>query len=144
VTQEELEVKTREAARQVNEAIAPSKPEEPKAEEQSLDYSFDVDWTSPQGKRYTGTFKAHIMGVGDTLQVGILRAGLTGGMPPESLDKNTADVAEMVATLQVVVDSGPDWAKDLIGLKEVELVWQMYKEVLQREDRFRGRAAQAS
>jgi hypothetical protein len=81
------------------------------------------------------------MTVKDELAVGMLRSGLCGGIPPESLDMRTQEMTEMVATLQVVVEDCPDWAKDLVGIQDTDLIWEMYKEVRLREARFRGEAA---
>jgi hypothetical protein len=137
---DELKGKADEAGRAINEAMAPSKPPEKKTEPQPENYEFPVDWKSPQGRRYHGEFKAHIMSVKDFLAVGILRAQLCGGVAPVAFDSGTLDMAEMVATITVVIDSGPDWAKDLVGLKVHGLIWEIYKEVRIRENRFQGRS----
>jgi hypothetical protein len=128
------------ASRAVNEAVAPSKPPEEKPAPQPKEYTFHVEWKNPQGRRYHGDFSAHIMSVKESITVGILRAQLCAGVPAIAIDQGTLDMTEMVATLQVVIDDGPDWAKDLIGIYDHALIWEIYKEVRDRENRFRGRS----
>ena len=140
----ELATKATETDRKINEAIAPQKPGVQKPEVQSTEYRFSVDWRSPQGRRYHGDFKAHIMTAKDSLTIGVLRAGLCGGVNPTSLDLGTYEMAEMIATLKIVLDDAPDWAKDLVGIHETDLIWEVYKEVKLREDRFRGKSDQDS
>lgn len=138
----ELAAKAAEADKKINEAIAPSMPTEKKPERQPTEYDFKVDWRSPQGRRYHGEFSAHIMAAKDTMLVGVLRAGLCDGIPPESLDVGTYNTAVMIATLQVVLDKSPDWSKDLLGIREIALISEIYKEVKLREDRFCSRSDQ--
>ena len=143
-TEPELKDQAAEAGRAINEAMAPSKPAEKRPEPQAKNYTFEVDWMSPQGRRYHGEFEAHILSVKESIAVGILRAQLCGGVAPSALDVGTLDMTEMVATLEVCVDNGPDWAKDLVGIYEQDLVWEIYKEVRDREARFRGKPARES
>ncbi len=131
-----------EVGRDINEAVAPSRPAEKKTEKQPTEYTFKVDWLSPQRKRYHGGFSAHIMDAKDMIAVGVLRSTLCGGVMPESLDGGTYNTAVMISTLQVVLDESPEWAKDLVGIREIDLIGEIYKEVKLREDRFCGRATQ--
>lgn len=101
-------------------------------------HEFDLDYTDSRGMLWTGHFKTHVLTLGEKTQVGLTRARLAGGVSPISLDPQTLDILEMQAHLAVALDGGPEWAKNLSGIRDINVLAEVYKEVLSHEERFWG------
>lgn len=116
--------------------------QEPKAKKQTEkeqeEYTFDFQWKNSAGKLWKGQFTNKILTIRDRQLAGLLRARLSGGMPTEALDELTSDINLMVSHLSYSLVKRPDWAEDLTGLVDVRLLTEIYLEVLEHENTFRG------
>lgn len=104
-------------------------------------YSFSIDYVDKRrGRRWTGTFKAHVMNIQDQITLGRVMAQLRGNNPVSSLDFNTLSITEMIGTLTVVLDDTPQWAKGnaLMEMADVGVIAAIYEEVRRYEARFWG------
>jgi hypothetical protein len=90
-------------------------------------YSFDIDYDSPTGDPFHGKFTVHRPTVGEHLRIGVSEANYLGGLT--NVDIQTAMLARMVATLEVVVDKSPDWWKPR-EMRDVEVVQEVYDKVM--------------
>jgi hypothetical protein len=100
------------------------------------EWSFDLDYTDGRGRLWQGRFRTHILTIGEKAQVGLTRARLAGGVSPAALDQATIEILEMQAHLAVCLDEAPEWAKDLLKIRDIQVLGAIYKEVLDHEDRF--------
>jgi len=117
----------------------PSEPQEnlndPKL---SKEYPFQFSWTNGRGKIWKGAFTNKILSIRERQMVGVMRARLAAGMPLESLDSMTQEINLMVSHLSFSLTERPEWAKDLLELDDVQLLQEIYMEVLRHEATFRG------
>jgi hypothetical protein len=98
---------------------------------------FVLDYVDSRGRRWTGDFKAKVLTVKDTIQLGLVKARLAGGVPVSHLDPDTALTLEVLAHLSVAIVARPPWAKDLMALYEAGVLAAIYEEVAGHEARFR-------
>lgn len=105
------------------------------------EYAFELDYTDRRGRRWTGTFRAHVLRYREKIEVGLIRAKMLAGMNPGTLDRYTVDLTEMIAHLTVALDQAPPWAADLTDLYDPAVVNAIYGEVASYEARFLGSAA---
>lgn len=85
---------------------------------------------------YIGTFVFHYPSLMEQMQIGVIKSRLLGGVPVNSVDVLTDNIAHMTATLQVVTDSAPDWFK-LEELDDYEVLDHVYEAYAQWRDSFR-------
>ena len=102
------------------------------------DHSFALDYIDTRGRAWRGEFKCHALTYREKIQVGLIRARMSGGVPPEMLDITTSNLLEALAHLSVAVDGAPPWAKKLEDVHSVGAVLAIYREVRNHEDRFHG------
>lgn len=122
------------------EADAAARPG-PQADAEGVDgvtaaHAFTLDHVDARGHRWQGSFRCHVLTIRDRLRVGIVRARLLGGQPPESVDASTVGLAEQVAHLTVALDDAPDWFKTIEDVREPGLLDAVYREVAAHEERF--------
>lgn len=104
--------------------------------------TFEFDYTDRRGFKWTGTFVNRILTIADQAKVGLVRAQLSAGLNPSSLDFTTAQQFEMRAHLAVSLERVPDWAKNLGQIRDVTVLEAIYQEVATHEARFWGDAAE--
>ena len=102
--------------------------------------TFTLDYTDQRGYHWGGTFKTHILTIKERTVVGLTRARLSGGVPPESLDSTTISILEIQAHLAVSLDDAPDWADNLVEFRDIGVLAEIYKEVASHEAQFWGTA----
>lgn len=107
-------------------------------------HSFNFRFVDRRKRVWTGSFQAHVLTSREKIQVGLVRAQLTGNTPVEALDRVTYNLVEMVAVLEVALDSRPMWADDLLNLHEMGVLQALYEEVATYEARFHGAIAPAA
>lgn len=129
----------REALRAQSEAIvaAATPAPAPKPEPVARTKVFRIRHEYADGKVLDGQFTNRILSVQEQIAVGVLRANLSGGVRYDLLDPATVNLTEMVAQLQVSLIERPDWARDLLGLDDVDLIAKIYTEVAAHEATFR-------
>lgn len=110
--------------------------EDPKTKKQ---YTFQIDWKDGQGHRWKGEFTNKILSIRDRQLVGIMRARLANSLPAESLDMMTQEINLIVSHLAFSLVEKPEWAEDLMALDHVELLQEIYMEVMAHEAGFFGR-----
>lgn len=102
------------------------------------DHSFNFRFVDRRNRVWAGNFKAHILTTREKVQVGLVRAQLSGNTPVEALDPVTYNLLEMVSVLSVALDSNPVWADDLLDLHDMGVLKALYEEVANYEARFHG------
>lgn len=109
----------------------------------SLLNTFAVDIASSDGQRYVGTFTSKKLTIRDITQLGVRRTQLCGGLkyeplaPGQGLDVETHNLNNMIAHLELALTVSPPWW-DLEKLTDLEVLSQVYKEVLDFENNFPG------
>ncbi len=107
------------------------------ADGEGPDRDFTLDFVDERGRRWAGDFKVKVLTIKDTIQLGLIKARLAGGVPIAHLDPDTALTLEVLAHLSVAIVARPPWAKDLMGLYDTGVVSALYEEVAKYEARFR-------
>lgn len=100
--------------------------------------SFTLDYVDARGRQWSGDFKVRVLTIRDTVQLGLTKARLAGGVPLSHVDADTAQMLEVLAHLSVAIVASPPWAKDLFELHDAGVVGAIYEEVAKYEARFRG------
>lgn len=87
-------------------------------------------------KEWVGTFVFRYPSLMEQMQIGVLKTNMLGGLPPNSVDVLTDNIAHMTATLSVVMESAPDWF-DLNTLEDYEALDRVYEAFAKWRDSFR-------
>jgi len=91
------------------------------------------------GEKLVGSFKNRIINNNDRLKIGNTAARMREGVPYESIDPATREFQQALAHLIVSLDAErPVWAKTLGSLKDDNVIWAIYTEVVSHEATFRG------
>jgi len=93
-------------------------------------HSFIVNYTNAQGQDFSGTFVVHRPTLGETMRIGVKAAQDLGGM--SNVDIVSSMVAQMIATLEIVIDTHPEWWKprELRELEVLQIVYEKYTDYL--------------
>jgi len=138
--QEEIEDDTRALKRtiemEVGEKEALQKQIQKNDPKMQPKYTFSINWTDGQGRVWKGEFVNKILSIRDRQMVGVMRARLGNALPAESLDLLTQEINLMIAHLMFSLEVKPDWAEDLRDLQHVELLQNIYMEVMAHEAMF--------
>jgi hypothetical protein len=94
-------------------------------------YSFTISFTSAQGQDFSGSFTVHRPTLGEQMRIGVKAAQDLGGLA--NVDIVASMVAQMIATLEVVVDQHPEWWKprELREMEVLRMVYDKYQDYLQ-------------
>lgn len=139
-TSDELRAETEEA---VSKAV--EKPAEPKLDDPRLqrEYTFPFRFVDGAGRVYEGTFTNKILGRGEKQGVAVLNARFSNGLPQESFAVHDRMLNRAMAHMTFSLIQRPKWADNLLDLDDDDLVFALYEEVAQHEERFRGRPSPA-
>ena len=120
------------------QAPKPPPPEPPKAAPVGLRHTFDIDWTSPQGERFAGTFVCRVPTIKDELQIDSERERICreSGIDPAS--NGVGALLDIMSTLAVVLEQKPDWMRNLDQMVYFEPVRMVYREVTMHYRAFLG------
>lgn len=99
--------------------------------------AFTLDFVDKRGRAWVGDFRVRVLTIRDTVQLGLTKARLAGGVPLSHLDADTAYTLEVLAHLSVAIVASPPWAKDLYALYDAGVIGAIYEEVAKYEERFR-------
>ncbi len=102
------------------------------------EWTFSLKYTDQRNRVWTGEFRAHVLTTRDRMTVGLTKARLSMGVPFDLLDPATANLAEVLAHLEVALDARPPWAGDLTRIYDQGVLGAIYKEVVEYEARFHG------
>jgi len=97
-------------------------------------YTFKVDF-SEISENFVGEFTVHHPSQMERLQVGVIKAQLLGGVQP--LDVLTDNIAQIISTLDVVIDKKPDWFDPFSDDLDYEVLEAVYLEYMKWVDSFR-------
>lgn len=94
-------------------------------------HTFNVDVTVPSGENFKGSFSVHRPTIGERIRIGVQEGRELQGLA--NVDFLTSNLAHILATLDVVVDSNPVWWKprDLVDLEVMQAVYDKYIDYLQ-------------
>ena len=131
---EELKLEINKAAPVSVREPAP-KAEDPKAKNP---YTFHFDWKDARGKVWQGVFVTHFPTPNDLLKAGVAQARLLQGIPRESLDTYTEEIAFMYSRLLFCLEEKPEWFQNPMEMIDgVPLIQAVYAEVFAFEQFFR-------
>lgn len=115
----------------------------------NLLHTFSIDFTSDvDDSRYRGTFTTKKLTIRDMTQLGVIRTQLCGGLhynpatPGQGIDADTYNINSMMAHLQLTLTEFPDWW-NLDQLTDLDLLSEVYKEVISFENNFSGSGSRA-
>lgn len=110
-------------------------------------HTFTVDVVSEMDDyHYRGTFTTKKLSVADMSAIGVRKSQLNGGMyfdedaPGKGVDKETDEFNAMIAHLEISLMTTPKWW-DLSEIADVEVISEVYKEVLEFENNYFRRNA---
>jgi hypothetical protein len=99
-------------------------------------HTFNVDYQEID-KKFVGSFTVIHPSQMERLQVGVIKSQLLGGVVP--LDTMTDNIAQIIATLDVVVKSKPEWFNVFDDKLEYEILEAVYIEYIDWVNSFRRR-----
>ena len=109
---------------------------------ESKTYTFEKE-VSVEGEKKKGTFTVKYMGVAARLRLGTIRARLLEGVPSQSVDPLTDDIAYMIAYLTVSLVKAPNWW-DYDKIDDVSDLREVYMEAYKFMRSFRGQNEQSA
>jgi hypothetical protein len=95
-------------------------------------HTFNVSHIDGQGNEWSGSFTVHRPNMGEVMKIGVKEAADLGGM--SNVDILTGNLAHMIATLEVVVDTHPEWWKprELHEMEVLRIVFDQYIDYLRK------------
>lgn len=90
-------------------------------------HTFHVEVTAVTGQPYSGNFTCHRPTMQEMIRIGVVEARDLGGL--QNVDIQTTMIAHMIATLEVAIDSAPDWWKPR-ELKDAEVLQEVYEKYI--------------
>lgn len=114
--------------------ITAQAPEPAPPDEESWTFSFahaDV-----RGAVWTGQFTNEILDLERQGYVAVMRSRLQGGQPFESIDPSIADLNMAIAHMSYSLKERPAWAKNLLKIRDPEVVVKLWAKVRAHEDRY--------
>lgn len=73
-------------------------------------------------EEYSGAFTVHRPTVGETIKLDNLTVRLAEQTPPHARKNRGGDLCEQVATCKVVIDAAPEWYKDPLSLRSMDVI----------------------
>ena len=128
-----------EASARAEEAVTPPAKPDIDARKCEERYTFPFRYVGRGGKDVReGTLTNTILSLKQRRQLAVLRAQLAGGMPVASIDAFTAELNLITAHLQLSLEAPlPAWL-DFDNIKDVNLLYALWKEVDSHESTFFG------
>ncbi len=104
-------------------------------------HTFAIDVTVPSGENFKGTFVVHRPTIGERIRIGVQEGRELQGLA--NVDFLTSNLAHILSTLELVIDTYPNWWKprDLMDMEVLQAVYQKYVDYLQE---FQGGSKQES
>lgn len=99
-----------------------------------------IDYTSLMNTKFTGTVVFKRPNMLDLMKIGGMKSEIlrTAGVKDIKLiDKTVNDMAQVVATLKIVVAKSPEWLLDIDKVEEPDLLWHVFYKYQDWEDTFR-------
>lgn len=113
---------------------------------QKITKVFHIDYTSEiDDARYQGAFTTKKLSIQTRAKMGVVKAQLSGGMhydserPGYGIDSTTDDFNAILAHITVALTDTPNWW-NLDDIGDLNIIYEVYKEVAEHENSFRKRA----
>jgi hypothetical protein len=103
------------------------------------EYTFSFEHKDDRGKIWRGPFTNQVLSQTQKLQVGVVRAAITGRVPYESLDPYSCEYSERIAYMTISLIKRPDWAQELGDVLDSKIIDALYEEVMSHEATFHRR-----
>lgn len=97
-----------------------------------------VRYRLANGAELVGDFEFQLPNVRDRMRIGVVAAGLRGGMPEETIDVGAARLIAAVAFLTVVLTKKPAWAEKLGDIPDDRIVLALAERIRDHALRFRN------
>jgi len=104
-------------------------------------HSFTVDVTVPSGENFKGSFTVHRPTIGERIRIGVQEGRELQGLA--NVDMFTSNLAHILSTLEIVVDTYPVWWKPR-DLKDMEVLQAVYEKYIDYLQEFQGGSKQES
>ena len=138
-----------EAVEKVEEETKTDDPEEEEKVNPAMlerEYTFKFEAKSLNGTKYEGTFTSVIPSIKTRQKIGVLRAQMSAGLPPEALDGFTSRINEVVSHLEFALlrfdskdkPARPEWAMNFQDddFMDNTILEKLYEEVMAHEATF--------
>jgi hypothetical protein len=116
------------------EKLPPTSKEEEIPDEET--WTFQLAFTDTRGVLWAGEFTTTILDLETQRKVAIMRSRLQGGMPIASIDVGIIDMNLVISHMTFALTHRPQWAKDLLKLKDAEIVYAIWEKVKAHENRY--------
>jgi len=101
-------------------------------------YTVNIDCTDLKEGCH-GQFTFHYPSLMERLQMGVRRSQLLDGIPENSVDLVTMNIAIMLSTLDVVIDQAPDWFNAAnLDSDDILILKRVFEEYVDWQNSFRG------
>jgi hypothetical protein len=107
-------------------------------------WTFPFSFTDIRGKIWAGTFVNEILDLEKQGYVAILRSRLQGGQPHDSIDPSIVELNLAIAWMTYSLTKREAWAKNVLKVKDPDVVMALYAKVRAHEDRYFRRTANPS
>ena len=124
-----------ELKKSVEETVRPPPVDEKDPRDEET-WTFAFDHTDKRGKRWAGELTNAILTLEEQGYVAVLRSRLQGGQPTESLDSSVVELNMAISWLSYSLKKKPEWAKDLLSLRDPAIVFALWERVRSHEDRY--------
>jgi hypothetical protein len=98
-------------------------------------HTFNIDITVPSGENFKGSFSVHRPTIGERIRIGVQEGRELQGLI--NVDMLTSNLAHILSTLEIVVDTFPVWWKPR-DLKDMEVLQAVYEKYIDYLLEFQG------
>lgn len=105
-----------------------------------LQYGIPIDYTSSEGKNYTGTVVFKKPNTMDLMKIGGLKSEflrLGGTQNLNLVDPGIKYLAHVMATLSIVLHKRPEWLADVTKMDDLDVVYHVHDKYEEWESQFR-------
>lgn len=99
-------------------------------------WTFHFSYTAPRGDVFKGTFTNRILTVFEQTRLAAIVARLQDGQPVEAIDPSIRILNAAIAHMTISLTERPEWAKNLGGLRDLPLIFELWEKVQGHEDYF--------
>ena len=98
-------------------------------------HAFNIDITVASGENFKGSFVLHRPTIGERIRIGVQEGRELQGLI--NVDMLTSNLAHILSTLEIVVDTFPVWWKPR-DLKDMEVLQAVYEKYIDYLQEFQG------
>jgi hypothetical protein len=89
--------------------------------------TFTIELKVPSGEEFSGKFTVHRPTIGERIRIGVIEAQELAGL--SNIDTVVSQLAHLLATFDIVIDSAPPWWKPR-ELREMEVLYAVYQKYI--------------